>query len=87
METDHNQLCAAVVEDTLRPLRRSVPEAVRVVASNTSDERDHKVVGTGSAVSPVSSSACLRKVGAKTDPTILPPFDGLKRFRLLSGLV
>lgn len=45
------------------------------------------MVGTGSAVSPVSSSAYLRKVGGKTDPTISPPFDGLKRFRLLSGLI
>jgi hypothetical protein len=42
------------------------------------------VVGTGSAVSPVASSACLRKVGDETDPTITPPFDGLKRFRLVS---
>jgi hypothetical protein len=45
------------------------------------------VVGTGSAVSPILPSACLRKVGSKTDPTIPPPFDGLKLFRLSSGLV
>jgi hypothetical protein len=32
-------------------------------------------------------SACLRKVGDMTDPTIVPPFDGLKLSRLLSGLV
>jgi hypothetical protein len=30
------------------------------------------VVGTGSAVSPLTS-ACLRRVAGKTDPTIVPP--------------
>jgi hypothetical protein len=34
---------------------------------------------------PRLTSAFLRKVGSRTDPTIPPPFDGLKLFRLLPG--
>jgi hypothetical protein len=31
------------------------------------------VVGAGSAVSPLLTSACLRRVAGRTDPTIMPP--------------
>jgi hypothetical protein len=50
---DPSQRVRKRLSDTLRPLRRSDPEFVRVTASDTSDQRTTIVVGTGSAVSPV----------------------------------
>jgi hypothetical protein len=58
------------------------------MASNSSDQKNH--LGSGrdrQCGEPRLSSAYLRKVGDKTDPTIMPPFDGLKHSRLSSGLV
>jgi len=61
-------------EDTPSPLTGEAhPEAMRVMASDTSDQRNHlQVVVTGSAVSPVYPPY-LRRVIGKTDPTIVPP--------------
>ena len=42
------------LSDTLRPLQAKRSGIVRITASETSDQRNHLVVGTGSAVSPVS---------------------------------
>jgi len=45
---------------------------VRITASDTSDQRTTFVVGTGSAVRPVT--LCLSALGpGETDPTITPP--------------
>jgi hypothetical protein len=71
------------------PMVRGDPEAVRVMASDTSDQRktNLKAVGTGSAVSPVYL-LCLSAQSWRQDRSVdLPPFDGLKHSRLLSGFV
>ena len=50
------------------------PEIVRITASDTSDQRNH--LGSGRdrrCGEPRLSSAYLRKVGDKTDPTICHP--------------
>jgi hypothetical protein len=50
------------------------PEIVRVTASDTSDQRNHReVVGTGSAVSPVYPLLVCAGLTGKTDPTTVPP--------------
>ena len=63
------------------------PEIVRVTASGYIGPEEPRCGRDRQCGEPRFPSAYLRKVGGKTDPTILPPFDGLKRFRLLSGLV
>jgi hypothetical protein len=62
------------LSDTLRPLqaKRSRSRAYNGFG-NIGSEEPSIVVGTGSAVSPVFPSACLRRVTGKTDPTIVPP--------------
>jgi hypothetical protein len=67
--------------------RRSDPEIVRITASETSDQKNHwMVVGTGSAVSPVSLLLiCASWRHDRSDDHA--PFDGLKHSRLSSGLV
>jgi hypothetical protein len=57
------------------------------MASDTSDQRNHCRGRDRQCGEPRFPSAYLRKVGDETDPTIMPPFDGLKHFRLSSGLV
>jgi hypothetical protein len=49
------------VEDTLRPLRRSVPEPCVYGFEYVGSEKPSLMVGTGSAVSPLLISACLRR--------------------------
>jgi hypothetical protein len=83
----HSQRVRKRLSDTLRPLRRSDPEVVRITASETSDQRNHCGGRDRQCGEPRLPSACLREVGDETDPTILLPFDGLKLSRLLSGLV
>jgi hypothetical protein len=72
-----------MVEDTLRPLRRSDPGIVRVMVSDTSDQRDHYCGRDRQCGEPRLSSAYLRKVGDKTDPTICT----LRRFKAFPSLV
>jgi hypothetical protein len=54
--------CAEWLSDTLRPLRRSVPEPRVYGLGYLGSERPSRMVGTGSAVSPLLISACLRRV-------------------------
>jgi hypothetical protein len=53
--------------------RRSALEIVRTTASDTSDQRDHYHGRDRQCGKPRSSSAFLRRVVGKTDPTIVPP--------------
>ena len=59
---------------------------MRLTASDTSDQKNHSVVGTGSAVSPLNF--CLSAQGNRQDRSDdRATLDGLKRFRLSPGLV
>jgi hypothetical protein len=59
---------------------------VRLTASETSDQKNHLVVGTGSAVSPITF--CLSAQGDWQDRSDdCATLDGLKLSRLSSGLV
>jgi hypothetical protein len=59
---------------------------MRLTASDTSDQKDALVVGTGSAVNPLNF--CLSAQGYRQDRSdYRATLDGLKLFRLLPSLL
>jgi hypothetical protein len=75
------------LSDTLRPLQaKCIAEVVRLTATETPDQRNHQLVGTGSAVSPIIR--CLSAQGYRQDRSDdHATLDGLKLSRLSSGFV